>query len=1105
MMADSYSILLQKLDAFTRKYYLNKLLRGLLLFTALIIAIYLVISFGEYKFFFSTVIRKILLYSFAFMACITGVLWIIVPILHYFKLGNILSKQQAAQIIGVHFSPVKDKLLNILELKSIYNDFAKNELVEASIQQKIDQIKLIPFSQAIDLSHNKKWLKYVIPPILLLSVVALIAPNILQESNYRLVNPNVKFKKKAPFDFFVDLPAKKSIQYQDVVVSAYTKGAIIPADLYLIYENNEYKLSKNSTEKFEYTFINAQKDINFQLRSGEYYSEEYIIPIHKKPLVTNFVLHAKFPAYTGKNEISLHNTGDLTVPVGTILSWKFNTSHADNMQMYIQGLPTPLTSAENGVFVTSHKVISNFRYSLLVGNRDVVSTDSLTFNVAAIEDQYPAISVEQFGDSAITRYKYFIGNISDDYGFNRLEFHYRIIGDKGKIREAKKVNINYKKATTVSDFSYNIDIKNYNLQPGDKLDYYFEVWDNDAVKGSKSTRSVTFTYQKPTLEQIEDVNEKNGEEIKEDLEVSQKAVKNLSQEIKDLKNKLAAKKNLAWEDKMQIEQLMNKHQELTRNLEDIKDKMQENQSNEEEYKKQQEEILDKQEKLQQMMDELLSDEMKDLMKQLEEMLQKMEQNNAFERLENMEMSNQNINKELDKMLELYKQLEFEQKVKDNIEKLDKLAQQQEDAAKKSQDDKNQSPQLKEQQDKLNDTFDKIADDLKKMDQLNKELNSPMDLSDMQEEMDEISEEMDKSSDELNNNDKNKASQSQKSASGKMKKMSKKLSDKFSDMQSDQLAEDIDAIRRLLENLIRLSMEEEALFTQVKKTSTDNPKYLTLIQEQYKLKDDARLIDDSLTALGKRQFEIQSIITDELYKMRRDLDKSIQQLEGRQKNSALISQQYVMTSANNLALLLSESMDNMQQQQNSGSPGSGSCKKPGGKGGSKPSPSMLKQLQNQMGEDLKKMGEKLKNGEDPKKMGKDFAQMAERQAALREALRRMRDEMSQQQKDATGINDLMDKMDKNETDLVNRKVNTETLKRQKEIETRMLEFEKAMREQGEEEQRKSNTAQDIPHALPPQLQEYLDKKDSQEDFYKTLPPHLKPFYKNIVEKYYRLSQ
>ncbi len=119
---------------------------------------------------------------------------------------------------------------------------------------------------------------------------------------------------------------------------------------------------------------------------------------------------------------------------------------------------------------------------------------------------------------------------------------------------------------------------------------------------------------------------------------------------------------------------------------------------------------------------------------------------------------------------------------------------------------------------------------------------------------------------------------------------------------------------------------------------------------------------------------------------------------------------------------------------------------------------------------------------------------------------MKDEMSQQQKDKSGINDLMDKMDKTETELVNRKVTSETLKRQKEIETRMLELDEALRQQGQDDERKSNSAQDLPaNKIPQQIQEYLKNKEAQDDFYKSLPPDLKPFYKNLVERYYELSK
>jgi hypothetical protein len=39
-----------------------------------------------------------------------------------------------------------------------------------------------------------------------------------------------------------------------------------------------------------------------------------------------------------------------------------------------------------------------------------------------------------------------------------------------------------------------------------------------------------------------------------------------------------------------------------------------------------------------------------------------------------------------------------------------------------------------------------------------------------------------------------------------------------------------------------------------------------MQKQYDLRDDAKLIGDSLQALGKRQFQLQTFIADEMYKI-----------------------------------------------------------------------------------------------------------------------------------------------------------------------------------------------------------------------------------------------
>ena len=95
------------------------------------------------------------------------------------------------------------------------------------------------------------------------------------------------------------------------------------------------------------------------------------------------------------------------------------------------------------------------------------------------------------------------------------------------------------------------------------------------------------------------------------------------------------------------------------------------------------------------------------------------------------------------------------------------------------------------------------------------------------------------------------------------------------------------------------------------------------------------------------------------------------------------------------------------------------------------------------------------------------------------------------------------MDKNETDLVNRKTGAELMLRQKDIETRMLEVEKSLREQEQDDKRSSKTPPDMSRPIPPALQKYVTDQKQLLELYKTVPPSLKPYYREMVENYFHI--
>jgi uncharacterized phage infection (PIP) family protein YhgE len=181
-----------------------------------------------------------------------------------------------------------------------------------------------------------------------------------------------------------------------------------------------------------------------------------------------------------------------------------------------------------------------------------------------------------------------------------------------------------------------------------------------------------------------------------------------------------------------------------------------------------------------------------------------------------------------------------------------------------------------------------------------------------------------------------------------------------------------------------------------------------------------------------------------------------------------------------------------------------CTNPGK--GAKPgqSPSdKISQGQQELNQGLQKMKEGLQKGKQQGKgMSKQFAEMAARQAALRQAMKEKQKGLQEKGQGSKELQDLIEQMNKVETDLVNKNLTNEMLKRQEEILTRLLEHEKAEREREFDNKRKSETASDYDRKIPPSLEEYIKKREAEIEQFKTVSPSLKPYYKFLVEEYFK---
>lgn len=1111
---ENYNILIQKLDEFIRKYYKNQLIRGALYSVTVGVAFFLSIVLLEHFGHFGTAVRTVMFYSFVAVNAVILYRWVVLPLIHLNRLGKIISYEEASQIIGKHFSNVSDKLLNTLQLKQLADNgnATSRELLYASIDQKTAELKPVPFGAAIDLSENKKYLRYALPPVLVALLLVVTVPNILRESTTRLVKHNTYFERLAPFKFVIENNDLRAMQHEDFTLNLKMEGEEIPAEVFVEVDNNLYRLDKQSTIGFSYSFKNLQKTTPFRLYADGFYSKEYELTALPKPLVLNFNIVLDYPDYTGRRDETVNNTGDITVPAGTKAAWHFNTRDARELRMNFGDTTFAVNAASADNFSYTSRLFKNKKYAVVVSNEFLQSNDSILYHVNVIPDAFPSIEIEEKQDSLSSKLLYFSGITKDDYGFKKLNFVYRFLNtdDAEKKEKIFAEDVFISKNKQSDQFFYSWDVTPLNIQPGDNIEYYFEVWDNDGVNGSKATRTEKKLYKAPTLSELSKANEKKSSELKKDMEQSIKDAKALQKEVAELNKKLFEKKSLTWEDRKNIQSLLDKQKKLENEMQEIQQENKKKNNQQNEFNQLSPELLEKQKQLEKMFEELMTPEMKELFRKMEEMLDKLDKDKAREMLEKMEMTNEDLSKEMDRQLEIFKQLEFEQKLNESIEKLNKLAEKEEKLSEETKEKKGDASEEKEKQEELNKEFEDLKKDLDELEKKNNELEQPNKMEDTQEDEKGIEQDMQKSSEEMKEQKNQKASQSQKSAAQKMKNLSQKMQAMQQQMQQEQQSEDIKSLRDILENLLTLSFDQEKLMAKLKSTNRNDPAFTSIAREQLKLKNDSKLIEDSLFALSKRVVQLQTIVNREIRSINHNMDEAIENLAERQTALAQNRQQLTMTSINNLALMLSEVVQQMQQMQAQSMMGGAACKKPG-QGQSEPSAATMKQLQEQLNKQIEQMQKSMQKGEKPggsqgkgNNMSEGLAKMAAQQEAIRQMLQDVASELEKQGKGKGSSGDmdkLHDLMEETEADLVNKRITAETLRRQQEILTRLLEAEKAERQRDEEERRESKEGKNEKLSNPPVFYEYNRRKLKETELLKTVPPSLQPFYRDKVNEYF----
>jgi hypothetical protein len=1118
-MDNSFDRLLNQVDAFIRKYYTNELIKGIIFFFGLFLLSYLFVSILEYLGRFNSLIRGIFLFGFILFNLYVLVRYIIIPFAKLYSFGSRINRVQASEIIGSFFPSISDRLKNTLQLNDLLLTHDGNlELLSATINQRSEQLNTIPFTGAIKIKDNKKYLKFIVPLLLVLFALIIFIPSLLTQGTERVINFNEEFKPLAPFKFIVNTNRLLVEEGNDVEVILTLKGSFLPDNVYINCVNGKFIMTKNAKNAFSAIIKKPKNSASFSFTANEFESQMFNYKVLGKSVVSKLDAAIYYPTYLGKKNIIINNSGDLTVPEGTKIEWSILTKNTKSTRVCYNNENTEYN--DNG-FVISKIIKNNALLSLNLKNQYSPKIDSTSIHITVIKDAFPTIVLSESIDSLSDGVRFFQGNVGDDYGLKSLRFVYTLTNSKG-VKKTTFINVKPVNGTRAY-FDFAVDFRKENVQLDDRIDYYFTVSDNDGVNGSKSTKSNVSTYKLPSLEQLNEQRGEDQQKNKDDLAKLLKETKDFQKNVDKLKKDILNSKSNDWNKVNKATQLKEDQKKLVESLENLKSEMNQSTQEKNQLSEINKEITDKQDLIEKLLEELMDDELKKLLEELEELMKQNNKEELKDKMDQISQSAEDMKKQLDRSLEMLKKLQINEKIDDAEKELKKLASDQEELKKQIEDKKTSKTDASDKQDALNKKFDNIKKELEEIKELNKALDSPIPLTETNSLEEKISEGLNDAKESLDQGKEKKAGDNQKSAADDMNELADQLDQSQQEANKQEAEEDMEAIRNILESLMTLSFNQELLISKFKKINPTNPIYKKYGRLQREIVTDTEIVRDSLLALAKRQAKIASFIDKELNAIKDNHELAINSIDDHRVKDLEKYQQLTMTSYNNLALLLNEALQQMQSDMQSQQKGSGSCSKPGN---GKPKPGSMSS--GDMKEMLKKQLEKLKKGSSPgeakegdkpgNKPGdkpggsmpglgnKEIAKMAAEQTAMRQRLEQMRNELN---KDGNGLGNklspLIKELEEQEKALINKRSNTDLVKRQQEILSRLLESEKALMERGFEEKRESKSGQNDLNGNKIRFDEYNKIKLKQIDLIQTVDPSFNKYYKDKANQFFNLFE
>jgi len=758
---------------------------------------------------------------------------------------------------------------------------------------------------------------------------------------------------------------------------------------------------------------------------------------------------------------------------------------------------------------TNFVITKNDKYRIsIIDTNNNRNSYPIEYSINTIADNYPTIEIVQpEEDVALTKTELVNTQIKirDDFGFSRLLLRHRLTNTDFGVPAEKysSESISIDKRGINQELFFVWETSGMMLTAGDIVTFYFEVFDNDYISGPKSVKSKTFQLRVPTMEELFNNAEVTQEEAQLDLEEVLKEAEKLKEDMKDLSNELKKDdKEITWNEKKKIEEAAERFEKLQNQVEEAQKKIDEAKKNLDENNLLSKETLQKYNELQKLMDEMNSDEMKNALEKLQKEMESMNRDKAQQSLEDMEFNEEMFKKSIERTVNLLKRIQIEQKMDEVIKrteelhkKIDELKEETEkrdlssesdkkELAKKEEEISKQLEKLKEEMDKLQEKmseFKEMPND--KMDELQKEMGAQKneELSDEMKEM--LQQEM-----------KMEAMQLMEKMSSNMEKMKNQMGQMQQQMQQQNQMQILFEMMKGIENLVSLSKEEEKLKNSTEKSNPNSSQFSENIQKQQKISEGLDKTLEQMSELSQKTFAITPEMGKALGNARKEMNKAMQGMQGKNSGMAIQSQTGAMKYLNEAASMMKGNMEQMMS---------------GGSGGGMMS--MMQQMQklSQQQKGINQLTQQLKQGDrlTPEQQA-GLQRLSQQQEMIRKSLEQLNKENKERGQSKTLTSDLekiLEEMREVITSMNTDKIDDDLVQSQQQILSKLLDAQRSINERDFEKNRESNSSKNFTRKSPDELNLNSEKNKIKDELLKIINEGYSKDYEDLIRKYYEILE